>query len=108
MSYDHEFVKAIIERMQYDIDNCANTASLYDHPLLKEPMMEWLTYQRKGTIELRPYAIGESLTAISVSESDQPKDGDMIARNPNNHEDQWLVNKEYFDANYELRIRETL
>ena len=30
-----------------------------------------------------------------------PKVGDMIARNPNNHEDQWLVNATYFKDNLE-------
>jgi len=26
----------------------------------------------------------------------------MIARNPDNYDDQWLVSKEYFEANFEL------
>ena len=46
-------------------------------------------------------------TEITVSISDvdlengSPKDGDMIARNPKNHLDQWLVAKEYFEDNFE-------
>lgn len=41
---------------------------------------------------------------ISVSQADiingSPKPGDMIARNPNNHADMWLVAKEYAEANF--------
>lgn len=46
-----------------------------------------------------------SRKAISVSETDlqngSPKLGDMIARNPKNHLDQWLVAKQYFEDNFE-------
>ncbi len=45
------------------------------------------------------------IVRISISEQDlknnSPKLGDMIARNPKNHLDQWLVAKEYFDNNFE-------
>ena len=45
------------------------------------------------------------VTKISVSQADRdagsPKVGDMIARNPKNHEDQWLVAKQYFEDNFE-------
>jgi hypothetical protein len=30
-----------------------------------------------------------------------PQEGDMIARNPVNHQDQWLVAKQYFADNFE-------
>ena len=43
---------------------------------------------------------------VSVSETDEangsPSFGDMIARNPKNHEDKWLVAKKYFEDNFEL------
>lgn len=46
-----------------------------------------------------------SRRAISVSKEDlqngSPKKGDMIAINPSNANDQWLVSKEFFEANYE-------
>jgi hypothetical protein len=62
-------------------------------------------YQRKQIAELRPYVPGESLDGISVSHADElsgsPKPGDMIARNPKNHADQWLVAKQYFEDNFE-------
>lgn len=42
---------------------------------------------------------------ISISDADlkagSPKIGDMIARNPKNHLDQWLIAKEYFEDNFE-------
>jgi len=63
-------------------------------------MNEFMLYQRKGTVEARPYVPGEDLTGISVSKEDTPKDGDMIARNPANHNDMWFVNQEYFQKNY--------
>jgi hypothetical protein len=41
---------------------------------------------------------------VSISDVDlkngSPKIGDMIARNPKNHLDQWLVAKEYFEDNF--------
>jgi hypothetical protein len=42
---------------------------------------------------------------VSISVEDDlagsPKLGDMIARNPKNHKDQWLVAKQYFTDNFE-------
>ena len=42
---------------------------------------------------------------ISIAGEDaragSPKPGDMIARNPNNHKDQWLVAAQYFADNFE-------
>ena len=60
-------------------------------------------YRRIGKLaEMRAYAPGESLAGISVSDEDQPpQSGDMIARNPENHDDQWLVGRDYFAANFE-------
>lgn len=46
----------------------------------------------------------EVVVNLSISEVDKkngsPKLGDMIARNPKNHDDQWLVAKEYFLKNF--------
>ncbi|MDB4998276.1 MAG: hypothetical protein JWM74_5708 [Myxococcaceae bacterium] len=69
-------------------------------------MSDFTQYRRKQIAELRPYLPGEILSArVSVSAADteagSPKAGDMIARNPANHEDQWLVAAEYFAANFE-------
>lgn len=63
-------------------------------------------YRRTQIAELRPYVEGERLPErVSISAPDReagsPKLGDMIARNPANHDDQWLVSKDYFEANFE-------
>lgn len=66
-------------------------------------MSEWQQYKRKGLSEMRPYVKGEDLTNISVSPEDDPEtDMGMIARNPENHADQWYVARAYFEANLEL------
>ena len=67
---------------------------------------EFKHYRRKQIAELRPYVAGEKLgESVSISaaarEAGSPKEGDMIARNPSDHNDQWLVAKEYFEANFE-------
>lgn len=42
---------------------------------------------------------------VSISDTDlkkgSPKIGDMIARNPINHNDQWLIAEQYFKDNFE-------
>ena len=62
-------------------------------------------YRRKQIAELRPYEPGETLEGVTVSIEDRkagsPKQGDMIARNPKNHPDQWLVSAQYFADNFE-------
>lgn len=59
-------------------------------------------YRRKGLAEMRPYIPGEDLAGISVSDTDDPKtDCGMIARNPNDHNDQWYVSRDYFNKNFE-------
>jgi hypothetical protein len=69
-------------------------------------MSEFKQYRRKQIAELRPFQEGEELSErISISQADRdngsPKVGDMIARNPKNHDDQWLVAKRYFEDNFE-------
>lgn len=68
-------------------------------------MSEWKQYKRKGLSEMRPYISGEDISSVSISEADKqngsPREGDMIARNPKNHNDQWLVAKKYFEDNLE-------
>ena len=69
-------------------------------------MNDWLKYKRKGLNEMRPYIEGEDINGVSISEFDKangsPKIGDMIARNPMDHGDRWLVAKLYFENNFEL------
>lgn len=88
-------------------------------------MSEFNQYRRKHIAELRPvtqtdityfanwgrlpinYDSIDEGDKISVSISDEdlqndsPQFGDMIARNPKNHNDQWLVAEQYFKDNFE-------
>jgi len=68
-------------------------------------MTDFKQYRRKQIAELREYVPGEQLAFVSISEADRsagsPKPGDMIARNPKNHADQWLVAADYFAENFE-------
>lgn len=80
-------------------------------------MSDYKLYQRTQTAEMRevtkedidsfnvdefPHKINNE--SVSISETDfyngSPKIGDMIARNPSNHNDKWLVAKEYFEKNF--------
>ena len=69
-------------------------------------MNEFKQYKKISISEMRPYIEGECLYGISISEADKrngsPDVGDMIARNPENYRDQWLVGKDYFKDNFEL------
>lgn len=68
-------------------------------------MSEFTEYRRSQIAELRPYVEGESMSGISISQPDvaagSPHLGDMIARNPKNHADMWLVAAQYFKDNFE-------
>ena len=68
-------------------------------------MSDFKQYRRKQIAELRPYVPGEDMTDISISTPDRdrgaPEVGDMIARNPKNHADKWLVALQYFTDNFE-------
>ena len=59
-------------------------------------------FKNHGFIHISEYPFGHN---ISISDADKnngsPKIGDMIARNPKNHSDQWLVAKQYFNDNFE-------
>jgi hypothetical protein len=71
----------------------------------------WQPYRKKQLQWLRPYEEGERLPErVSVSAADReagsPKAGDMIAHGATDAEDQWLVSKEFFEANYEPALKE--
>lgn len=67
-------------------------------------MSEFRRYKRTQITEARPWQPGDDMTEISISEVDQrdgsPKAGDMIARNPKNPSDKWLVAAQYFADNF--------
>ena len=58
-------------------------------------MTGYKQFRRKQVAEMRPYRDGDDLNGVSISNVDRnagsPKPGDMIARNPKNHTDKWLV-----------------
>jgi len=62
-----------------------------------------LMYQKRGDI-IHLMNTDNPFT-VSISDVDKtngsPKIGDMVARNPTNHLDQWLVAKQYFEDNFE-------
>jgi hypothetical protein len=68
-------------------------------------MTEFTKYRRSQIAELTPWTAGFDMARVSVSapdsEAGSPKAGDMIARNPKNHDDQWLVAAKYFADNFE-------
>lgn len=68
-------------------------------------MTQFKQYRRKQIAELREWELGDDLSRVSISPEDlkagSPKSGDMIARNPKNHADQWLVAAAYFSDNFE-------
>jgi hypothetical protein len=64
-------------------------------------MPNWKKYIRVGITEMRPYISMEDLVNISLSDADDPEsDMGMVARNPQNHKDQWYVARKYFDNNF--------
>ncbi len=75
-------------------------------------MSEFKQYLRTNVAEMRP--VTEKDTFISLSEQDvsisdvdgnngSPKVEDLIARNPKNHKDMWLVAKQYAEDNFKLK-----
>ena len=63
--------------------------------------MSWKKYRKSALQEMRPYVPGEDLSGVSVSAEDTPEAGGMIARNDDNHADQWYVAKDFFEKKYE-------
>jgi hypothetical protein len=67
--------------------------------------MEFKQYRRKAIAEIAEWEPGFDMNRVSVSAADKdagsPKEGDMIARNPTNHDDKWLIAADYFAANFE-------
>lgn len=59
--------------------------------------MEWkkYRYREKDIIEARPYEIGENVSDRFFTKP--PLGGDMLARNPNNHEDKWIIPRQNFE-----------
>ena len=62
-------------------------------------------YRRTQIAEMCHWTPDYDMSRVSVSKTDRengsPKPGDMIARNPKDYQDQWLVAKRYFEENFE-------
>lgn len=63
--------------------------------------MSFKLYRKTSTIEARPYIPGEDMKNIIVSVFDIPEEDGYIARDPNNHVDQWYLRESFFFENYE-------
>lgn len=64
-------------------------------------MSKWKKYRKKEVAEMRPYLQGEDLTNILVSKRVDVRGGGMIARDPDDPEDQWFISIEFFRKNFE-------
>ena len=68
-------------------------------------MPDFKQYRRRQIAELVRWTPAFDMSRVSVSAPDReagsPTAGDMIARNPKNHDDQWLVTAKYFADNFE-------
>ena len=73
--------------------------------------MEFKKYKRTQIAEIHEYNPDdmyskEFMDRVSISATDKengsPKEGDMIAHNPKNHDDMLLVARQYFNDNFEL------
>lgn len=66
---------------------------------------EKLFFKKKKVQEMTPWTPEIDMTGVSVSDADKqngsPKSGDMIAVNPQNKADRWLVAEKFFQDNYE-------
>lgn len=63
-------------------------------------------YRKKNLQPMEPWTEGMNLEGVSIGDDDistgSPKEGDMIAVNPNRPEDKWLIAAQFFKDNYEL------
>ena len=68
-------------------------------------MTDFIRYRRTAIAEMAGWTPEFDMDDVSVGDSDirngSPKLGDMIARDPADHSDKWLVNAGYFAANFE-------
>lgn len=69
-------------------------------------------YRKKELQELIPWTEDLPMGLVSISEADRlngsPKIGDMIAFNPKDKTDIWLVSEKFFNDNYEEATQKPL
>ncbi len=76
--------------------------------LLASKEQVWIPAERIGQIEVREYVHGDQARhTISISEADLKLlslVGGFIARNPDNHADQWYIARDYFNKHYRIPV----
>lgn len=74
--------------------------------ILPSDLSEYQVAERTGKTYFVPWEEGMDLSGVSISipdkENGSPKGGDVIAVNPDDMSDKWLISKEYFEKN--LRV----
>lgn len=73
--------------------------------MVVDPVPEYFNkYRRSAIAEMANWHPDFDMAGVSVSDVDKaagsPRPGDMIARNPKNHDDKWLVAEAYFEDNF--------
>lgn len=67
-------------------------------------MKKFEPYVKEEFAEMRPYMVGEVLNNVLIPDAARkagsPKEGDMIARNPQNHDERWIVAEADFKDNF--------
>jgi len=59
-----------------------------------------IPHSKTGVTMMRPYAEGEDLGGITVSEHGSPVKGGMICHAEDNVQDQWYISPKYYSENY--------
>ena len=63
-------------------------------------------YRKTATQPMFPWTPDLPMVLVSISAADvdngSPKLGDMIAYNPEDYGDRWLIAADYFNSNYEF------
>jgi hypothetical protein len=72
---------------------------------IREETAAWQEYERlPQTTEMRPWTPDVDMERVSISQEDKegghPKEGGMIARDKENHDDQWYIREEYFQRHF--------
>ncbi len=71
---------------------------------MKMSEAKWDTYLVAAKAELTPWTPDFDMSRVSVSAADKsngsPKLGDMIRHDIKNHDDQWIVNEEFFKEHF--------
>jgi len=112
---EHDDMSARVAGLDYweEFEDALEAANKFLSAQGEAIMSGFTQYRRSHVAELRPYVEGDNcLSPWNISEYDQargsPKLGDMIARNPKNHEDQWLVAAKYSPTTLSLRSHRRL